>query len=122
MRRRELIALLSGAMAWALAAQAQERRRIAILHSGFPHRTPVHVLFEALRALGYEDGKTATIELLGAEGDLDRLNAFVAKLAAQRPDIIIGLTDPAVIALKRADLPTPVVFAFVTDPIGSGIV
>ena len=91
MRRREFITLLGGAAAaWPLAARAQERPkpwRISILHSGFPDRTPIHLLFAALRTLGYEDGRTAAIELLGGEGDLDRLNALVAKLAAQSPTL-----------------------------------
>ena len=79
--------------------QAQERRRISILHSGFPNRTPIQQLFAALRELGYEDGLTATIELLGGEGNADRLNALVARLAQQPPDVIIALTSPAVLAL-----------------------
>jgi ABC-type uncharacterized transport system substrate-binding protein len=53
-------------------------------------------LFEALRALGYEDGRTTAIELLGGEGDPDRLNTLVAKLISQSPDVIIALTEPAV--------------------------
>jgi putative ABC transport system substrate-binding protein len=123
MRRRELVALLGGAAAIApFAAHSQARHRISILHSGFPNRTPIHRLYEALRALGHEHGRTAAIELLGGEGDADRLATLVAKLAADRPDVIIALTDPAVLGLKRAKVPTPVVFAFVTDPIGLGVV
>jgi putative ABC transport system substrate-binding protein len=116
------------AIAWPFAvplatiAHAQKRPRISILHSGFPNRTPIHLLVEALRALGYEDGSTATIELLGGEGNADRLNALIAHLAAQRPDVIIAITSPAVLGLKQAALPTPVVFAFVSEPVGLGIV
>ena len=122
MRRRQFISLCGVALAWPTAARAQQPRRIGILHSGFPDRTPIHVLFAALRTLGYEDGRTAAIELLGGEGDPDRLNTLVAKLAAQRPDVIIALTPPAVLALKQAGVTTPVVFAFVSDPVGLGIV
>jgi putative ABC transport system substrate-binding protein len=124
MKRREFMALLSGAVvARSLAAHAQApRRRISILHSGFPNLTPIHLLSAALRMLGYEDGRTAAIEVLGGEGDPDRLNALVAQLAAQRPDVIIALTEPAVLALKEAGVTTPVVFAFVSDPVGLGIV
>jgi hypothetical protein len=100
---------------------AGERLRISILHSGFPNRTPIHLLMEALRALGYEDGSTATIELLGGEGDADRLSALIAHVAAQRPDVIIAITSPAVLGLKHAALPTPV-FAFLSDPVGLGII
>jgi ABC-type uncharacterized transport system substrate-binding protein len=124
MKRREFITLLGGAAAaaWPVAARAQQHRRISILHSGFPNRTPIHLLFAALRTLGYEDGRTAVIELLGGEGDPSRLNALVAKLAAQPPEVIIALTDPAVLALQQAGVTTPVVFAFVSDPVGLGIV
>ena len=45
-------------------------KQISILHSGFPNRTPIHILIEALRALGYENGNTAVMELLGGEGEL----------------------------------------------------
>jgi putative tryptophan/tyrosine transport system substrate-binding protein len=121
--RREFITLLGGAVAaWPVVARAQQHRRISILHSGFPNRTPIHLLFAALRTLGYEDGRTAVIELLGGEGDPSRLNALVAKLAAQPPEVIIALTDPAVLALQQAGVTTPVVFAFVSDPVGLGIV
>ena len=121
MRRR---AVLVGLFALLLVRRvvAKERPRISILHSGFPNRTPIHRLVEALRAFGYEDDSTATIELLGGEGDADRLNALIGHLAEQRPDVIIAITSPAVLALKQAALPTPVVFAFVSDPIGLGII
>lgn len=121
MRRRDLLAGLLAA-SLAPSALAQERRRISILHSGFPNRTPIQHLFAALRELGYEDGRTATIELLGGEGDADRLEALVARLARQPPEVIIALTSPAVLALKRAGVATPVVFGFVPDPIGLGVV
>jgi len=103
-------------------AHAQKRPRISILHSGFPNRTPIHLLVEALGALGYEDGSTATIELLGGEGNADRLNALIAHLSAQKPDVIIAITSPAVLGLKQAALPTPVVFLFLSEPVGLGIV
>jgi len=125
MRRREAIIFLGGAAAtWRLLprALAKEGPRISILHSGFPNRTPIHLLFEALQTLGYEQGRTATIDLYGAEGDSARLTTLVGQLAAQRPDVIIALTSPAVVALKQAGGTTPVVFAFVSDPIGLGIV
>jgi putative ABC transport system substrate-binding protein len=125
MKRRELIVLLGGtAAAWRLVphALAVDLPRISILHSGFPYRTPIHVLFDELRALGYEQGRTATIDLYGAEGDSARLITLVDQLATQKPNVIIGLTTPAARALKHVGVTTPVVFAFVSDPIGLGIV
>jgi putative ABC transport system substrate-binding protein len=124
-RRREFIGLFGGAVAtWQLVSRAlaEVRPRISILHSGYPNRTPIHLLFEALRTLGYEHGRTATIDLHGGEGDSDRLTALVSQLAAQKPNVIIGITSPAARALKQAGVTTPIVFAFVSDPVGLGIV
>jgi putative ABC transport system substrate-binding protein len=123
MRRREFIALLgSTAALWAPAARADKLYSIVILHSGFPRRTPIDHLFNALRERGYEDGRTANIELLGGEGDPDRLKALIAGIVSEKPDVTIAVTSPAVLGLKQAGLLKPVVFAFVSDPVGQGIV
>ena len=50
------------------------------------------------------------------------MNGLVAQIGAQRPDVIIAITSPAAVALKEAKLTIPVVFAFVPDPVGLGIV
>jgi len=121
--------LMSGTAAmWPLAvslaapALAKEPPKITILHSGFPNRTPINLLFDALAKLGYENGRTATIDLLGGEGDPNRLKALVAQIGTQKPDVVIAITSPAVVALKDARLTVPVVFAFVPDPVGLGVV
>ena len=120
MRRRDLIAgLLLTPFARPASAGAKQ---ISILHSGFPNRTPIHFLIEALQALGYENGRTAAIEILGGEGDADRLATLVAGLVVKKPDVIIAITSPAALALKQVRVATPVVFAFVTDPIRLGLV
>ena len=119
-RRKFLIGLLTGLIV--TGARAQQRVRITILHSGFPNRTPIHQLFEALSKLGLENGRTAMIDLLGGEGDAKKLNALVEQIGVQKPDVVIAITSPAAVALKEARLTIPVVFAFVPDPVGLGIV
>ena len=117
MRRRDF--LIGAAMALPLPAEAQQRQRISILHSGYPRRTPIKLLFDALGKLGYDE---AQIDLQGGEGDSSRLKALVDQLALRKPDVIIAITSPAVVALKNAKLNIPVVFAFVPDPVELGIV
>src|SRR4051795_5845383 len=117
MRRRDF--LIGVAMALPLAAEAQQRQRISILHSGYPRRTAIKLLFDALGKLGYDETQ---IDLLGGEGDSSRLKALVDQLALQKPDVIIAITSPAAVALKDAKLNIPVVFAFVPDPVELGIV
>jgi putative ABC transport system substrate-binding protein len=117
MRRRDF--LIGAAIALPLAAEAQQRQRISVLHSGYPRRTPIKLLFDALGKLGYDETQ---IDLLGGEGDSSRLKALVDQLALRKPDVIIAITSPAVVALKDAKLNIPVVFAFVPDPVELGIV
>ena len=50
------------------------------------------------------------------------MKALVAQIVLEKPDVVIAITSPAVVALKEARLLIPVVFAFVPDPIGLGIV
>src|SRR5829696_3173846 len=99
MRRRQVLKFLP-AVTWPFStslgrpAWAAEPPKITILHSGFPNRTPIHLLIEALAKLGYENNRTAKIELLGGEGDPDRLNGLVAEITIQRPNVIIAITSP----------------------------
>src|SRR5829696_8405557 len=121
MRRRQFLAtLLLPCLSARLAAEP--KARITILHSGFANRTPIDQLYAALRNLGHEHGRTADIELLSAEGDPDRLNSFVANLVQEHPQVIFAVTSPAALALKRANVTSPVVFLFVSDPIRLGLV
>src|SRR5215207_3115094 len=120
MKRRAFLAALALPY-FSCRVAAEAKPRIVILHSGFPNRTPIDQLYAALRDLGYEHGRTADIQLFGAEGDPDRLTSLVAKLAQEHPQVIIAVTSPAALALKRANVTTPVVFLFVSDPIRLGL-
>jgi putative ABC transport system substrate-binding protein len=117
-------ALIGGLLAAPLvtAAGAQQRKaRIIVLHSGFPHLTPLHLLVDHLKRLGYENGRSATVEIEGGEGNPARLDALVAKIVSDPPDVTVAVTSPAARALKAAGLATPVVFLVVSDPIGLGL-
>jgi putative tryptophan/tyrosine transport system substrate-binding protein len=125
MRRRVALSLLAGALAAPASARlalAQTGPRIVILHSGWPDRSPTHILIQYLRELRYEDGRTAKIEIYGAEGDPARLATLVGRIAAQPADLIFALTEPAAMALKKAGVAAPVVFLFVSDPVAHGLV
>lgn len=127
MRRRAILSVLVGTTLAGLAgsppsALGAQRSRIAILHSGYPERTPIHELYRQLRLRGYEDGRTAEIALMGAQGDLAQLDRLVAAIGTARPDVVVALTPPAVVAIKRADLGLATVFAFVGDPVAFGLV
>src|SRR4051812_23619878 len=118
MRRR--VFLICGVMAAVpFAAQARQRHGIRILHGGYPRGAAVKLVFFVVGKVGYEEGG---IDLLGGEGVPNAVKALVDQLALRKPDVIIAITSPAVVALKNAKLNIPVVFAFVPDPVELGIV
>ena len=125
-RRREFITLLGGAVAWPLAAHAQqgERRQITVWISrandaegrrlGSAFRT-------ALQALGWVNGRNARIDYRWVTSEIDR-PSLAAEIVEQRPDVVVAETTPAVAALGRATTTIPIVFVNVSDPIGGGFV
>ena len=130
MRRREFIALVGGgAVAWPLAGNAQQPerlRRVGVLIA-FPENDPlaqasVRAFARALAGFGWVEGKNIRIDYRFAAGDPSLFKTYAGELVALTPDVILAST-PAAIAAVRQQTPTiPVVFVFVIDPIGLGLV
>jgi len=128
-RRRDFIALVSGAAAWPLAARAQQPervRRIGVI-MGWSERDPQYQLNlaafkEQLAALGWKESRSLTIDVRWTGGDIKRASAVAKELVALRPDVILSSTTPITAALQRETRTIPIVFAVVVDPVGSGFV
>src|SRR4051794_36183980 len=98
MRRREFITLLSGtAVAWPLAARAQERermRRIGVLlpaaadDSEFQAR--VGAFLQGLALLGWTIGRNVEIDIRWATANADDIRRHAAELVARAPDVILA--------------------------------
>jgi putative ABC transport system substrate-binding protein len=127
MRRREFIAVLGAVAAWPLAARAQSpepTRRVAVL-SGFAEadaaaQSLIATLRTELAKLGWIEGKNLRLEIRWGNGNEARILTSAKELVNLRPDAIFGETTAATTALARETRDIPIVFAFVTDPIGSG--
>ena len=74
----------------------------------------------ALTKLGWTEGSNLRIELRWSGCDADRMKTLAKELVDLRPDAILGATTPVTGALARETRSIPIVFAGVSDPIGSG--
>ena len=129
MKRREFIALLGGATAWALAARAQQGdrvRRIGVLMN-YTADDPesmarITVFVQSLHGLGWTVGHNLQIDYRFGAGDVERYRRFASELVSLAPDVLVTSGAVAVEALQRTTRAVPIVFVTVTDPVGGGLV
>ena len=126
-RRREFITLLGGAaIAWPLAARAQQAPRpvIGLLGSGTAAAQSewTAALLQRLRELGWSEGRNLTIEYRWGEGRTERFSEIAAEFVQRKVTIILTHNTPPTLAAKQATSSIPIVFATAGDPIGAGIV
>ena len=126
MRRRQFIALLGGAAAWPLAAQAQQAAkvfRIGFLFYGSSGPSPELDAFQqGLREFGYIEGQNIAVEYRFASGQVERLRDLATELVRLKPDVIVAPATPASLAAKQATGTIPIVFAGVADAVGAGLI
>src|SRR6185503_4350187 len=126
MKRRALLAVLSGAVwsPWLALAQAPRRARIAYLSPlTADSDKPWFAAFrQGLKEHGYVEGTNVVIDVRYAAGKLERLPALAAELARARPDIFVAYAADAVSAADRATRDVPVVISNTQDPVASRLV
>src|SRR6516162_5062278 len=127
-RRRKFLATLLGgaAAAWPLAAAAQQptlkNRRLGVLLPGPRASSTGSAMRARLSELGYTEGRNIILETRWAEGMPERVPELAGELAGLNLDAIIAYTTPVAIAARKATNTTPIVFLFVGDPVGAGVV
>lgn len=129
MDRRMFIGAVTGSvLAAPLAAVAQPRATIPRI--GFlspvstlsPPSTNHEAFRQALRELGYVDGRTIAIEFRSAEGKPEQLSGLAAELVRLKVDLIVTNSELAIRAAKEATSTIPIVMAVVSDPVANGFV
>lgn len=125
--RRVFVFAAAGLAGLPCGGRAQTPQKVfrigALETSPIAYRGRVYAaLYEELRRRGYEEGRNLVVERRDAGGEVERLPARAAELAALRLDVIIASAPQPNLALKAATATTPVVFAGVADPVQLGLV
>jgi putative ABC transport system substrate-binding protein len=124
-RRRQTLRFLLATCATRAGAQPTPGMsyRLAWLSGSAVIPGPVYNEFvTAMRDLGWHEGRHYVAENLRYEGQPDRLPAIAADVVARKFDLIICAGTPPAIAAQRATSTIPIVFYFVGDPVGAGLV
>jgi len=77
---------------------------------------------QALRALGYVEGRNMVIECRDAPGHVDRLADLAVDLVSLNVEVLVAEATPASMAAKRATAAIPIVMFFVAEPVKSGLI
>jgi putative tryptophan/tyrosine transport system substrate-binding protein len=128
--RRKFIATLGGtALAWPLAARAQQpehMRRIGVLigvnADNAEMQADLAAFLQGLRQLGWTDGSNVRFDIRWGGRNAADARKHAAELIALAPDVILSVGSTSVAALLEATSTVPIVFVIVPDPIGAGIV
>jgi ABC-type uncharacterized transport system substrate-binding protein len=129
MRRREFIALLSGAAVgrpFAAHTQQPDRmRHVAVLLGGLEFgdasgEAELTAFESSLKQLGWTRGRNINLSYHWPGAQIARVRAVAAEIMAAHPDLVLSRSTPATAALMHASV--PVIFVLVADPTGSGIV
>ena len=128
MKRREFITMTGAAAAWPLVARAQQgdRRRIGLLLS-YAESDPeaqarVAGFREGLQKLGWTEDDNIRIDIRWGASDARVMQRFAKELVEIRPDLILSHNTPTTTTLLQETRTIPIVFAVVSDPVGSGFV
>ena len=127
MRRRDFIKVIAGsAIAAPLAARAQQPSMpvIGFLQAGSAASTADYfdAFRDAMRQLGYIEGRTIRFENRFADGVIERLPELAGELVGLNPSVIVSGPLPANLAVQKATSTIPIVMGTGGDPVGFGVV
>jgi ABC-type uncharacterized transport system substrate-binding protein len=130
MRRRTVLSVVCGAVAWPLSAAAQQstsRKRLVIFSPAEPsadlHEHSItkawRALFAELRRLGQIEGQNLKVERYGREQNTSGPEALATEIVRSNPDVIYVIGPDAVI-FKKLTSRIPIAVS-TSDPVKQGL-
>jgi putative ABC transport system substrate-binding protein len=119
-----LVVILAAHSALGATATA-ERARLGVVFTVSRSSTPSAYsrdFWERLRELGWTKGQNLLVEERWAEGRIDRMPQLIDEVLRLKVDVILTFTEAGAIAARKATQTTPIVVAFMGDPVGAGVV
>lgn len=77
---------------------------------------------DTLEENGYKQGENFELTFLSAQGNISTATQIARKFAGDKPDVIVAITTPSAQTMVAATKTIPIVFAAISDPIGTKIV
>jgi putative ABC transport system substrate-binding protein len=127
LRRRAFITLLGGAVAWPLAARAQQPPMplVGFMNINSVENVPdlVAAFRQGLKETGFVEGQNVAVEYRWAQGHYDRFPEFAAEFVRRQVAVIAATGgEPSPQSAKAATRTIPIVFTANGDPISEGLV
>jgi len=128
LKRRDFMTLFgTAALAWPLAASAQQAERVRRvgMMMNFPASDPeapirVAAFLQRLQELGWTDRHNVRMDYRLA--DNTNLQYIAAELVALAPDVVVVNGTSVLKAVQQTTKTIPIVFVNVIDPVGQGLV
>jgi putative ABC transport system substrate-binding protein len=122
-RRNAVLALLAIGVPLPLKAQPSPSvPRVGILNVGPAGKPLGEAFMRGMAELGYQDGKNVRYELRYGDGSNEKALEVARELLAAKVDLLWAPGTAAVTAAQKATTTLPIVFALVSDPVGSGFI
>jgi len=130
MRRRAFLSVVCGAVAWPLAAAAQQStnsKRLAIFSPAEPsadlhehsESKKYRAFFAELRRLGWIEGQNLKVESYGREQNTSGPEALATEIVRSNPNVI-HVVGPGAVIFKKLTSQIPIV-VITTDPVKQGL-
>ena len=125
MKRRNFIAVLGGAVAWPLAADAQQQSPVVGYLSSRSADSEALLVASMRRGLaetGFVEGHNVAFAFRFANGQESLLPLLAAELVRQPVTLLFATSRPSALAAKAATGTIPIVFTSGVDPVQDGLV